>query len=254
MFRLGQRRINLSVSTNQAAVYNLKNQAGNPTDRVDVYLTLSSGAVLERGLVVSSLPSGSRVYIDTGNGTIAGEGGAGNQGAGASIASQSFIPGGSGGNGGDAIVSDIPLTITNANGFIFGGGGGGGAGAARLSPTGGPYTYEAGGGGGGGGRGYYSIGGAGGQTDTVFNWGLNGVAGTSAGAGAGGAGGDSGAGGAGGAGGDWATSGSPGGSPAIPDSSGIGAGGAGGYAVRTNGQGITWISGNDATHVKGSQN
>lgn len=258
MFRLGQRRVDVAVSSDFVSVCNLKTQAGNPTDRVDVYLTISSAAVLQRGLVIAGFPAGSRVYIDTGNGTIAGEGGTGNYGGGANFATQSFIAGGSEGTGGDAIISDIPITITNANGFIFGGGGGGGAGAARMAPAGGPYSYSAGGGGGGGGRGYYSNGGAGGVSDGSFNNGGAGTAGTSAGGGAGGIKGDNGGvgGGAGdgGAGGDWATTGEAGIAPVNPDSGGTGAGGSGGYSVRTNGQGITWVSGNDGTHVKGTQN
>lgn len=249
----GKRRINLTVSADWTVAYVAYTEAGSPTEPVDVYLTVQSGFVLQRGLVIASFHADSRFYLDN-QGTIAGDGGQGAYGAGASLMSQSFTPGGTGATGGDAITSTLPIQITNASGFIFGGGGGGGSGGSMLTPSGGPYNYSVGGGGGGGGRGYYSIGGAGGITDIVFTDGFAGAAGTSSGGGAGGLGGDSSNGGDGGAGGDWASSGAFGGDPSGLDSSGTGAGGFGGYSVRTNGKGITWISGNDGIHVKGSQN
>jgi len=81
---------------------------------VDVYSTLFATAAIASG----TLPAGSHVYIIN-NGSIWGTGGMGGS------AGDGTPDGSAGGDGGDAISSTSPLTITN-NGTLAGGGGGGG--------------------------------------------------------------------------------------------------------------------------------
>lgn len=251
-----RRVILLSINANQGALYNVFTAAGNPADSVDVVVTIATGVILQAGLTSGAgWAAGSTLKI-VNNGTIAGPGGAGAQGADATPFS---FGGGVAGNGGTAIVTNIPLTIDNTAGFVFGGGGGGGAGesASQANPPGSPAAAAAGGGGGGG-RGYNNAaGGAGGVA-----WpggtadGSAGGNGSGAGPGAGGANGfyQFTLGGDGGAGGDWGAAGANGqnASGAATFVSGIGIGGAAGAAIQTNGHALTWLGGNNASQVKGA--
>lgn len=222
----GKPQINLSISAN-AAQYDIFVEAGSPAYPVDVVVTLSSAARV--GSVTSGTyamrtgtgwSAGSTIYLNTGDGTIQGIGGNGGSGS-ASTA---------GGAGGDALVLNWPITIENGSGFIYGGGGGGGVG------TGGSYEANRSGGGGGRSANTNSAGG-----DAVGS-GAVGTAGTASAAGIGGN-----AGGAvGGNGGNVGVAGSAGATGSTT------AGGAAGKAIKTNSNAITWVSGNDSTHVKGA--
>jgi hypothetical protein len=185
--------------------------------------------------------------------------------------------GGGGGGGGSSFVGESPP-------YYYGN-----VSCTTQSPSNPHYDWEMGSGGGGGGRGYNNAGGGapnsggywqGGATSGSYSYGTQilgsnssagsyGVAGSSTGAGAGGAGGvgtdswDDGIGtyfttvgkdgGAGGAGGDWGQAGTTGSGTSYSYSN-PSAGGAAGYAVKTNGAGVTWLSGNDGTRVKGLVN
>lgn len=268
MFAGGPRLIELTISTTQTNVYNLRTAAGNPSDVVEVRLTVNADCPfgIDQG---TGWAAGSLCVIDN-NAGIYGAGGNGGGGGGAYILGGSSVLScaGSGQAGDDALILRLPTTIDNADGYIFGGGGGGGGGGSVADSN--PFssgTARAGGGGGGGGRGYANaFGGAFGETGSPSAGagpydGVDGSAGSSAAAGAGGAGGISfgNFGGAGGNGGDWGQDGDSGGvgsGPVIPSGCGFtglgnGPGGAAGYAVRLNGNSLTWAAGNTADRVKG---
>lgn len=242
--------VSLVISSTQVSTYNLFTAAGSPGGAVDVVLTINTGVVLQAGLIGTSFAAGSSIVIIN-NGRIAGIAGAGSGGVGLNGSSGFDTSGVFTGDGGHAIETNVPTSIDNTNGEIFGGGGGGGAGAATRQPVGGPYTYRAGGGGGGGGQGYNNAsGGTGGVSAiSVFENGGNGVAGSSAAPGTGGTANVGG--GVGGDGGSWGASGAPG-QFAASDASSSYNGGAGGYAVKTNGAGVSWLGGNNGTQVKGT--
>jgi hypothetical protein len=204
------------------------------TKPAKVWVTVNSGIFVGNQIVTdgyvsmtwSIFPAGSDCKLIN-TGYIVGRGGAGGNGG---------SPGGNGESGQRALaLSGIPsgLVIDNSSGYIFGGGGGGGGGGGSF----------AGGnaGGGGGGQGYN--GGGGGSGAGV---GTAGSAGDSSSHGSGGSGGPD-AGGDGGNGGLWAEAGTAGG----PGTFGGGGGGDGGVAVYTNSNPVTWLGGNDATHLKG---
>lgn len=177
-------------------------------------------------------------------GSIEGYGGAGAQ------EGQANAPGGT---GGDAISTQTALTIDNTSGNILGGGGGGGAG--QLGATNSDSEGSAGGNGGGG------QGNAGGAGTAPRNEGTGNnsgsAAGTPSGPAAGGTPGPpanvSGAvGGNGGAGGAWGQPGASGSAATASKWAAASAGGAAGFAVRKNGNTVTFTAGNNGTQVKGS--
>lgn len=279
------RQVSLTISTNQTLAYYLHAALGYPTDAINIILTINSGISVQQGLIVQDFAAGSKLSIIN-NGTIAGTGGSGGTGN-RYVGSYygSYFPGVAAGNGGDAIISTIPLTITNASGFIYGGGGGGAGGdgnwgenppyyygdptCTTQSPTAPHYDWEMGGGGGGGGQGYNNATGGAGQSGGCWvgdattgyydyghqpvggnSYGSNGNAGSSAGPGTGGAGGvgtDTWNGGIFTTIGKDGFAGNPGGAWGA-----TGGFSTPGRAVYTNGAGIIWISGNDSTHVKGT--
>jgi hypothetical protein len=274
------------ISSNQTN-YNLHTALGSPSTPVRVTVVINSGVAVSSNNTSTpafdqgSLPAGSAVLLIN-NGSIRGMGGAG--GAGTSFTSNiatisGKTTGGAGGSGGTALRLTRPTTVVNGAGEIFGGGGGGGGGAGGITEVEEAGMTVIGGSGGSGGRGgATSSGGAAGvavETSSyqVFEGNGNaGNTGSSSGAGAtssGRASGNGGVSGAGGAGGDWGAAGSAGGTvsgnelsfgffdveaynPPNPGATSFGSGGAAGKAVDLNGQSITWISGNDSTHVKGA--
>lgn len=166
-------------------------------------------------------------------------------------------------DGGDAIILGDPgvsWEFTNANGYIFGGGGGGAPGGFTISFTGDANVAATGPGGGGAGSGLPGDPGSGfASTTTTLSTATSGL-GTpggstrTTGGGIGGVGDEAGSaeGGDGGDGGTWGADGDTGQSPTgqsrdFPAPSP----GIGGRAVRLNGGSVTFLSGNDSTHVKG---
>lgn len=203
-----------------------------------------------------------RLNILTG-GQIEGGGGGGG-GGGALVPPTGFGSSpGLGGDGGDGIFSDFALVISST-GFIFGGaGGGGGGGAASDGPLG-AVSNSRGGGGGGGAQSTDATGGGLGGSD--FSGGVGTGFGGDNGTGGSSTAGDGGTGhigflygsGSGGKGGDYGqagNSGSPGATQLVNAAVQNGsAGGQPGLAIRTNGKGVTWLSGNNSTQVKGGTN
>lgn len=227
----------INISSNVANV-NLFTLAGSPATAgsyefviaagANVYATSTAAAALSTGV----FPAGSTVKIIN-NGSIVGMGGGG--GNAHSV----------GGSGGPAISMGFDATIDNSAGAIYGGGGGGGG-----SRTG--ITW--GGGGGGGGQSYQaSSGGSGAAAMNPSYSGQPGGSGTFSGAGVGGNAGAAGT-GKGGNGGAWGSAGAAGNPNTAGGSIGPGGGGAAGKAVNINGKTITWLGGNDGTHVKGAVN
>lgn len=212
-----------------------------------VYATSTANAAL----TVGSFPAGSTVKI-TNLGHVLGKGGVGGHGA----ASPAYaLPGNPGEAGGPAISLGMNVSIDNTSGYIFGGGGGGGGGGNLFD---GYIGLVGGTGGGGAGNGpagsWYNV-----SNATAPS------AGTLSGPGPGGTGGylpqynTTASGGAGGLGGNWGAVGVTGqagqrwGGPAAVMGAG-GSGGAAGKAININGKTITWLGGNDGTHVKGAVN
>lgn len=269
----GRRVIALTISADQSALYNIYTAATAasggvpPTDVVDVTLTVNSGIACKAGMTTGAgWALGSTITIIN-NGTIAGLAGGvavGNNGFGwgASAAAARFQDGSDGAAGGNALTLTISVTIDNTSGLIAGGGGqgGGGGASAASSPPG--ADHNGAGGGGGAGQGY---------TDTSANTPPKGgypgdqdggtppaagSDGSSAGPGAGGPGGSYfpfETGGTGGPGGAWGQPGSSGSAASGGSfSKNPGNGGAAGKAVALSGFSVTWLGGNDATHVKGA--
>ena len=224
---------------------NLYTLAGSPGSAgaynftVPANCTVGSASTAQPALATGSWPAGSSITL-TNNGTIVGKGGAG--GAGGYVYSYpvgyydtegtyyqytnwAAAGGSSGTAGGVSISLSYPISIDTTNGFIYGGGGGGGGGSVFPASQSNDYGGTGGAGAGpgaatGGSTGYYP--------------GYN--------AGSGGTGGSY---GAAGAVGNW--------SPAYGTSgSAPGAGGAAGNAITRNGHTVTWLGGNDSTHVKGA--
>lgn len=267
--------INLTISASANNV-NLFTLAGSPAGIVALTVTINAGVVV--GSTSTASPAlttgsgwaaGSTITI-VNNGTVEGMGGAGGAGA----PGTADANGAAGQIGGDALQLLWPVSVNNSNGNIWGGGGGGGASASAAGGV--P------GGGGGGGAGV--SGGSGGASGGLTTGGYNrrnaqaGTGGTQTSGGTGGLGGyfDMGSGnptnfssdraGAGGAPGQ---AGAVGGASFydewmwddfdmiwIPGSktqlASGGAGGPAGYAVRQNGNGITWLAGLNGTQVKGT--
>lgn len=229
----------ITISANTANL-NVHTAAGSPAGPVAVTVVINPGIYVYSdgpalpALTTAGLAAGSTVTI-TNNGSILGAGGWGGNGMPVSAG----MPGYAGGN---AIWLTVPATIDNTSGAIFGGGGGGGAGGGAFSHCTAGTSYR--GVGGSGGQGY--VGGGAGTGTAAGNVGSPAAPGAAvpggtitACAGIGG----------GGAGGAWGLSGSGG---TIGSSGGASTGGAAGYAVRLNGNAVTWMGGNNAAQVKGS--
>jgi large repetitive protein len=231
--------------------------AGNPEEAelVRIYIqpgvTVGSSDPSIPAITTGDLPVGSVVEL-VNDGTIHGRGGNG-----------ACSYGGSGQNGGDAVLATVEMTIDNSNGAIYGAGGGGGSGddpAGGGGGAGGGAGCDGGGNasGGTGGHGSQrfssSPGGDGASYDGTA--GTGGHAGSPSGAGAGGSGGSAGDGqdqhgrGQGGAGGGWGGGGG-GGYYWGDNERNSGPGGTAGYAVRIQGGSLTWLGGNNVTQVKG---
>ena len=224
------------------ANYNIATTIGKPPSSKKIRVTINSGvtvystSVSQPALDTGTLPAGSTVIVIN-NGSIIGSGGKGGTGP---IRPNSCSAGTPGSSGGNAVNVQVPVTVDNTNGYIFGGGGGGGGAS--------PYIYDqdnAPGGGGGAGL----LGGPGGSGNPD---------GTSGGT-------------TGGAGGAYPPTyycpwmyGGGGGEYGMPGKVAISSfchicwphsnGGAAGKAVKLNGNSITWLGGNDATRVKGAVN
>jgi hypothetical protein len=222
--------IYITISTDRSDV-DLWDEAGQPTGVVNVVCSITNGAIISGtpGMVVKNFAAGSTIQlIFSGGSYIVGRGG--NGGKGGNAGGQA---GSAGTKGGTALSITVPVIISVADGFIFGGGAGakGGKGSSGIG-------YGGGGGGGGqgspggngaaGGLGQFSSGNGDGGRDGNFN--------------------NQGAGGAGG--GSDATSGGTGkkwGAYTVGEQ-------AQANAVDCNGQPtsiITWIDGYDVNHVKG---
>ena len=246
--------LTVSASTQN---YDVFTQAGAPTSPRRIYVTINAGVTVSSSSAATAafrsgtLPAGSVIEL-TNAGTIIGAGGDAGRGGGVDTRYYPYSwAAGPGQAGGAAIQSSVPLIITNTGNLFGGGGGGGGGGEAHG------VNKLAGGGGGGGGAG--NGGGAGGLAGPGFSGAqyANGAPGAAGGAtpGGGGAGGNYANiafGGAGGGGGAYGQAGANGGTSNLGTVGG--AGGAAGYAVRTDGAGVTWASGNTPTQVKGPQN
>lgn len=243
----------INITGNQTNV-NLFTLAGSPATLGHWEFVIAAGAKVSAtstataALSTGAFPVGSTVRIIN-NGSIYGKGGGGGSGG----TSSPTIPGSAGGN---ALSIGLNVLIDNTNGFIFGGGGGGGQGGRGASAG---SVHAIGGSGGGGGQGdQSSAGGAGNGNPPGGAWygiGNSGTAGTSAAPGTGGAPRSSSGltGGRGGDGGAWGTDGATGliGSPYTTTPS---VGGAAGKAIALNSNTVTWLGGNDGTHVKGLVN
>jgi hypothetical protein len=221
--------VNISSSTTNVNLFTL---CGSPTSPGIYNITINSGVIVgststgTAAIVSGTFPTGSIVNLIN-NGSVYGK-----EGAGGTL-------GATGSAGGPAMSLSYDITITNGSGSIFGGGGGGGSGGT-VSASGSTITGP-----GGAGQGYGNQAGPGGGSggDTVGkspNYSTAGV---------------------GGNGGTWGSAGATGTTGQQTDNMGEGgtypiagsAGGAGGNSITKNGKTVTWISGNNSTHVKGAQ-
>jgi len=252
--------VTLSASTTN---YDLFTATGSPTTPHHYLVTIAPGVTVSASSTADAafrtgpLPSGSVVDL-VNHGSILGAGGRGGT---AGSTTYSLSPGYP---GGDAVATDVPLTVDTSDGFIFGGGGGGGGGGLCTRSN-----VLACGGSGGGGRGKTP--GAAGTFGACFAGayypnGTAGGAGTESAPGGGGGNVSSGyypnqysapyycTSGHGGAGGDWGQPGAPSTASVLDGAQQYQAqaGGAAGHAIRVNAGGsVSWVGGNDPTHVKG---
>lgn len=249
----GSSDFTFTISTNQTNA-NLRTLAINAGwgGNAKVKCTINSGIIVSSnstatpGLTVDgSFPNGVELIN---NGTIAGMGGAGGNGAyRTGAAPGTVVNATAGGNGGTALAVSVALTLDNVGTIAGGGGGGGGGGTSYTNDYSAGDLYWGGGGGGGGRTGSTnSSGGTGGvPTATGTNYaGNNGTAGTSSAAGTGGINpvpyGDTNVGVTGGNGGGWGSAGSAGSNGTFPGS-GAASGGSAGAAITGNSN-ITYIS------------
>lgn len=273
----GARETQLLIEITESALnVNLRSLADaagyNPAIHGTVHAIVAPGVVIGSSstavasMVTGAFYEGTTLKL-TVNGSIQGKPGKGGAGGSVSGVWAAFTAGAgaAGAAGGPAMSLGHDIVIANSSGQIFGGGGGGGGGGSGWWIDGLPSTRQMGGGGGGAGAGHQTTtggaGGVAGGTDAEEGptYRVNGSAGgtgSSSGAGAGGAGGIYATvfyGGNGGAGGAWGSPGAAGspGSPSTNYASG-GSGGAAGKAISLNGYAVTWLSGNDSTHVKGA--
>lgn len=230
----------LTIAADTAG-YDIFVAAGSPTAPVDVVVIVNSGVkVGSNGAFAmhtnryGTWPTGSTITLRN-HGALQGSGGQGAPGGAWNDGDQShraFV----GYPGGDALVLAHDITIDNTDGNLFAGGAGGTSGAGN-----GDSFYSIGGGGGGGGQG--NPGGPGGYPGPNVST-PPASPGADGSVSAPGAGGDESPGG-GLAPHSWA--GSTGYTWGLHDSNTAAA-----YAVRTNGYNVTWLGGNDTTHVKGA--
>lgn len=234
VFGSSRRLINLSISADVANV-NLYTLASSPATAVDVVVQIQSGIYVYSATANAALDTGIGWAVGStiklvNLGGVVGSGGNGN-----------------GGTGHNAINLQYAMAIDNVGGVIFGGGGGGARGPADGS---GISHCDGGGGGGGQGR----NGGTGGATLGSDGGATAGSAGSFSAAGNGGGGGSQSFygthGGDGGRGGKWGQPGLQSGLNSVGSFSTTF--GQPGLAVKLNGHTVTWISGNDSTHVKGA--
>lgn len=192
--------------------WNLTNNSG-----IFVRATTTSNYAIDTG---AALPVGSGPFTFTNLGKVQGKGGlAGNGGTTVGDAGTAGLVGGA------AMRIQYPISIANASGYILGGGDGGHGGAGARTGSGNkssPFVFFTGGGGGGGaGTGAPGTGANSGTAGTnVLTAAANGVGGAGA-------------------------------SPAVAGANG-GDWGVNGKAISTGGNTVTWLSGNDGTHVKGA--
>mgnify|MGYP003386182516 CR=1 FL=1 len=218
------RRVFNYVISSPATNVNLFTVAGNPAGgpgyqyifTINAGVVIGSASTATRALQTGAFTAGALCKLIN-HGSIFGKEGLG----GAADAS--------GSPGGDAMGLNCDLSLDNTDGFIFGGGGGGGGGESYYSDAYG--TIDGGttsGGNGGKGQGF------GNQSAAEA-----------------GAPGESGVAGAGGNGGAWGAAGSASGRAGYVVGAYV-SGGAAGKAVDLGGHAVTWLGGNDATHVKGA--
>lgn len=254
--------ITISGSGSNVDVFAL---AGSPGSAVTFSITIATGVLITShsptspALDFNGFASGSVISLIN-HGKIVGKGGRGGSGSNFADVSDSQTnaevgrPGQAGGTALRGPGSGRTFSITNADGFIFGGGGGGGGGG--CSADGGSAGNIAAGGGGGGGAGFGAAGDGNSMvTSSGSALGTDGTDGSLTAAGTGGAGAQAGTatGGAGGAGGGFGAAGTAGTAPTAQGNDiGAGAAGAAGGAVDLNSGSVTFVSGNDGTHVKGA--
>jgi hypothetical protein len=247
----GTGAINLVITANTAN-YDVFAAAGSPSSIVNVTLTINGGVIVYSSASTSSairivgFAAGSTVTIIN-NGNIYGAGGNG-----------SLSIGAAGATGGDAIYANMPITIDNTNGYIFGGGGGGMGGGHS---NGNWIDYAGGGGGMGmnGGVGNYAYaGGVAGYTASIVAYATSG---NTSGAGSGSTTKfyTSGKGAItvysyGGAGGAWGAAGGAASQSQYTSYFYTYGAGAGGFSIRTNGAGLSITGGNNTNQIKGSYN
>jgi hypothetical protein len=239
--------------------------AGSPAGAVTVAVDIAIGAVVgasspaTAALNFDGFAVGSTISI-VNRGYILGRGGRGGRGATAGdINSADFYGDGTAGtDGGPAITlpsTACTISITNVDGFIWGGGGGGGGGGVTHNGDGSNVGVGGGGGGGGAGGGIPGDGGsivsANGAPGVAGGVGRQGVGGTG---GAGADTGGTGTAGTGGAGGDYGAVGTAGQTQTANTYDGApGAGGAAGKAIDINGGSApTFVSGSGSPNVKGA--
>lgn len=247
--------------------FNLLEQLGGaPASPVTVTITVKTGVLVGSlstqtpAMDLMGLVSGSIINL-TNLGAIIGKGGDGSNGGSLSGTAASGLANYQWPNdaspGGHAIKgpgTGVTLNITNAAGYVYGGGGGGGGGG--FQGAGGGVDQVAGGGGGGGGAGGGQRGLGGASALTLPGTKIKGANGTDGGHGRAGVAGTGGAGVLassptavynGGSGGAYGANGSDGSGTTTYS----GAGGTAGKAIDVQSGTANFVSGNDATHVKG---
>jgi Phage tail fibre adhesin Gp38 len=212
--------LTISASANDVDIFAL---AGSPAGPVNISIAVDSGVVIGAtstaiaAMSILGFASGSQITLAN-DGQIFGAGGVGGEGG------DGYHQGLVGSDGGKAIEIDLPISIDNT-GEIFGGGGGGG---------GGQYKSNHGvalGGNGGNGAGHNQT-----RTDGSAGQAVSGQYSRY-----------------GGDGGDWGVAGQAGELDGYGDQPYTGASGGGaGKAIETDGNAVTWISGDDAAHLKGA--
>lgn len=129
----------------------------------DIVVTIDSGIVIGSSststyaMYVRNFTSGDSITMNINGGYIVGKGGVGGNGG----YYTGNNPGTDGQNGGNSLLVEFPITITN-NGIIGGGGGGAGGGASYYGGNPDLYTAASGSGGGGGAGSVVGVGGTGG--------------------------------------------------------------------------------------------
>lgn len=224
--------IAVTAASNLRSLANTQGYTGSSTASYEFIVpagtTVMGTAGSGRGIDTGTWPTGVTLSLVV-NGNVYGGGGTGGAGGSSSANGQAGV-GSNGGNGGDAVYVQAPLAIIiNSGGSLEGGGGGGGGGASSVYSS---KLAQSGSGCGGGGGFPNGLGGAGG------GHGAAGGSGSTSGGGGGGTYCGSPAGGKGGAGGNAAGAGATG----VSTSASAGSGGAAGYAIRKNGNTVTFTN------------